>query len=461
MKKNRLPFRINLVLFLVTLFLNLMTQWDPKCWEGFGDAYNYLQQSRMSIFSKDFYFNTPGPGFYPRPFTVPLFYKIAGGNPLNIVQMQKFMHTLASFILTYGFLLIFTRGISKYFMMFSIYFLMSWWNILGWTTQLLSESLSTSFLFLWMGTLLISYKKRGSGWLAFHMVITLLFSFTRDSWPYFLLCFYALVVITGWIWERSFLKPSVIMLLLVIVIFFIQERSAEIGQHAKVPVINNIVLRIMPVPENFNWFVTRGMPMASQVKQKFTGLDLKKSPDVEKLYSLYTDPVFKPFLDWSAEKGQSTYTRFLLTHPSYTFLIDEPHDKLKRIFSYNLHYVSGVNGYCMGAEKVFPLFPPLVLVILTLLLILIFIFDRKLTTILPVIFVIVFIINIIVIYNADSIEVPRHIFITMVMVQFLSLWAVALLIDRSIQKISTFFKGKEDPASQHDQQQITQSQQSH
>jgi len=371
------------------------------------------------------------------------------------------MHTLASFILTYGFLLIFTRGISKYFMMFSIYFLMSWWNILGWTTQLLSESLSTSFLFLWMGTLLISYKKRGSGWLAFHMVITLLFSFTRDSWPYFLLCFYALVVITGWIWERSFLKPSVIMLLLVIVIFFIQERSAEIGQHAKVPVINNIVLRIMPVPENFNWFVTRGMPMASQVKQKFTGLDLKKSPDVEKLYSLYTDPVFKPFLDWSAEKGQSTYTRFLLTHPSYTFLIDEPHDKLKRIFSYNLHYVSGVNGYCMGAEKVFPLFPPLVLVILTLLLILIFIFDRKLTTILPVIFVIVFIINIIVIYNADSIEVPRHIFITMVMVQFLSLWAVALLIDRSIQKISTFFKGKEDPASQHDQQQITQSQQSH
>ena len=242
---------------------------------------------------------------------------------------------------------------------------------------------------------------------------------------------------------------------------WLQERSAEIGQRAKIPVVNNIVLRILPVPEHFNWFVTRGMPMASQLKQKFTGLDIIKKPDVDELYSLYSDKTFKPFLDWSAEKGQSTYTRFLFTHPSYTFFLDEPHNKLKRIFSYNLHYVSAVNGYCMGAEKVFPFFSPLMPVILSLLLILIFIFDRKVMTILPVIFVIVFIINIFLTYNADSMEVPRHMFITLIMVQFLSLWAVALLIDRSIQKISTFFKDKEHPAAQRDQQQIAQSQQSH
>jgi hypothetical protein len=429
MNKHRLPHQINVLLFLITLYLNLMVQWDPKIWQYFPDTNDYLRQSNISFFSKDFFFTKPTPGFYPRPFTIPLCYKLAGSKGETIVQMQKFMHSLSVFVLVFALLLLLKTGISRYILMFFIYFLMSWWNILGWTTQLLSESLSMSFLFLWIATFMLYYVRRKPGYLVIHALVTILFSFTRDSWPYILVMFYLLLILVAWLWERPVLKGFGIMLLVSLAIFVVQERSSAIGERTKLPVMNNILMRVAAEPANYDWFVIKGMPMGGVLRQQYPGLNISDDSYRIKVYDTYLHPEYKPFRDWAAEKGKGLYTRFLITHPSYFFLLKEPACNLKRILAVNLHYTMVMNGYSKYAETFFPIFSPLSFLVLALLLLWAYGRTRKPVLLLPLVFCVIFLLNVFLIYNADSLEVERHLFITMIMVQLLSIWCVGLLLD--------------------------------
>ena len=437
MNIKEIPFKINLLLFFITLYLNFTVQYDPGRWNGFHDVKDYLFQSNYSLFSKDFFFTKPKPDFYPRPFTVPLFYKMAGHRGETIVKLQKFIHTLSVFVLVYSLLLLLKTGPVRYFIMFSIYFLMSWWNILGWTTQLLSESLSMSFLFLWLATFLLFYSKRKPWILLIHGLITILFSFTRDSWPYLLILFYGIMIVIAWLSDRPLLKGSVIMLLLSVTIYIVQGKSSGIGQRTKVPIINNIVLRILPEPEYYKWFVIKGLPTAGLIKQQFSGIDINKEHDLWKIFGLYTDPAYKEFQEWAADHGKGLYTRFLITHPSYSLLMKEPESKLKRIFACNLNYVTPVNGYSLFAEKWLPFFSPLSLLILLLLLIWFFIKTRKIYLLFPLVFGLLFLFNVFLNYNADTMEVERHLFITMIMVQLLSIWSLSHLADEAFSMIKS------------------------
>ena len=430
MNITQISHRLNFILFLVTLFLNLISTWDAKSWEGFSDVKDYLHHSSLSIDKNEFYFAKPEPGYYPRPFTVPLFFKIAGSHGETIVQMQKLMHSLAAFVLVYAMLLLLKTGIARFFIMISIYFFMSWWNILGWTTQLLSESLSMSFLFLWIGTFIIYFNKRTPFYLFIHCCVAILFSFTRDSWPYVLVLFYAIVFLVFVFRDKRFIKAASILFFLSIIIFIVQGKSSEIGQRTKLPLINTLILRILPEKENYNWFVVRGMPMAGFIKLRFTGLDLKKEPDRWKLWSTYRDPEYQPLRDWASLKGKNLYVAFLLSHPKYTLLIDEPKDNLKRIFSVYPGYITSINGYSCYSEKWFPFFSPLSLLIFILLLGWIFFKTQNVAILFPVILSFLFLFHVFLIYNADTCEVERHLFITMIMVQFISLIAISFILDQ-------------------------------
>ena len=164
---TRFPYIVNLLLLVITLALNLTMQEDPRYWNRFRDVKDYLQQSRQPLLSSDFfmprYINS-------RPFTVPLFYKAAGINPRNIVFMQIILHSLSTCFISYALLLFIRNKAGQYLMMFFIYSLMSWWCILGWTLQLLSESLTVSLLFCWIASFLLFYKKRRPAFLIFHLL---------------------------------------------------------------------------------------------------------------------------------------------------------------------------------------------------------------------------------------------------------------------------------------------------
>ena len=435
MNIRKIPFILNFLLFLITLYLNLMTCWNSEVWKGFIDVKDYLRQSEISVFSKDFFFAKPEPGYYPRPFTVPLFYKIAGNRGETIVQMQKFMHSLSVFVLVFSFLLLMKTGIARYFTIFFVYLLMSWWNILGWSTQLLSESLSDSFLFLWIGTFVIWYVRRKPWILMIHALVTVLFSFTRDSWPYILVLLYIIVFVIAWLRERPLLKGSLFLLLLSVAIFFIQGKSAEVGQRTKLPVINNILLRIMPETRHYAWFIARGMPDAALLRHEYTGVDLSIEAGRWKVYNLYTDHRFRKFHDWAAGDGRKLYIRFLITHPAYTMLITEPESKLERILDFNLKYTAFVNGYSLFAEDYFPFFSPMSFLVFSLILAWLFVRTKKTRLLMPLIFGLLFLFNVFLIYNADTMEVARHLFITRIMVELLSILAVGLLVDETILKM--------------------------
>jgi len=183
---------LNRILFILILFLNLMIKFNHPAWEGFSDPYDYLRQSKISLADKEFYFPHRVGDFDPRPFTVPLFYKIAGSDANMIVIMQKFFHTLATWFLTFALLFYIQRKYLRITIVVFIYLFTSWWNILGWTNLLLPESLSITFLFLWIASFLMQYKKKNTWTISLHILITVLFSFTRDSWPYILIIFYTL-----------------------------------------------------------------------------------------------------------------------------------------------------------------------------------------------------------------------------------------------------------------------------
>jgi len=434
-KIKQIPQYLNFILFLVSLYLTLMQTCDPMVWSGFADTKDYLRQSKLSPFSGEFYLSRPSGNFYPRPVTIPLLYKVAGSRPETIVQMQKYLHCLSVFFLVSAMMLFISSAGIRIVMMLAVYFLMSWWNIVGWTTMILSESLSMSFLFSWLASFLWLFKRREKRILALHIIITLLFCFTRDSWIYILLCFYLMMCVLVLLSDRSLLKYSLVMLFTGVVIFFVQGELSRIGQRTKLPLANSMVLRVMPDYRYYAWFKARGMPDEKRIRNYLSRLDVSKENELFDFYSLYTDPVYIPFLDWCAGEGRTRYTEFLATHPAYTLLLKDPPWKLKRIWAVNIDYARKVNGYSMLAEKIFPFFTPVSVVISAILLMLIFLKRKDQWLLYPVIMAVIFAINIFLLYNADAMEVERHLFITMVMVQFISIWAYSLILDECVRRI--------------------------
>lgn len=90
------PNRLNLALFLFTLFCSLMIGLG-NIWSNYPDSYDYMHQSTISLLDIEFYNPLKNSEYYPRPFTVPLFYKMANSQPELIVVMQKFVHALTAF----------------------------------------------------------------------------------------------------------------------------------------------------------------------------------------------------------------------------------------------------------------------------------------------------------------------------------------------------------------------------
>lgn len=301
---------------------------------------------------------------------------------------------------------------------------MSWWNILGWTHTLLSESLSISFMFLWLASFLLFFHKRTILYVIIHILITILFSFTRDSWPYVLCVFYGLFILVALKWNRNILISLLCFLIVSSSLFFIQQRTAQIGQRYRLPIMNNIVFRILPNEEYVKWFSDKGMPCIEELKEQYSDLN-----DYKKIYPLYNDSTFSEFSDWVVNEGKSVYTAFLLTHPSNLLLINEEPNELKRIFAYNIGYTGEVKGYSLVSQHIFPLFNVFVILLLNGFLIFLFFKEKRLIWVLPTVLIFIFTFNAFLLYIADSMEVERHLFITNIVIQFIGILLVSFILD--------------------------------
>jgi len=424
-----IPQWFNASLFAIILLLSLNISFSKDDWKNLTDPFDYLHQSKISLLSKEFYFPHKAEDFDPRPFTVPLFYKLCGSNTDIIVQMQKLVLVFSAFFMVAAFMLLIEKRSTKLLLAVCVYLLISWWNVMGWTTLVLSESLSTSLLFCWLASFLFLYKKETNPWWLLHVAVTILFSFTRDSWPYVLISFYGGFCLLCLVIKKQGIKRYLSLLILSIVIFFIQQAGARVGQRSQLPVINSIVVRILPNASYTQWFVDHGMPCAEKLHQNFAKLDVVPEAGQHKLWALYTDTAYQPFLNWVLEKGQPTYTRFLITHPDFVFLTHETPFQLSRIMSHDLFYIDEPRGYTTIIQHLFPLFNIEIVVVLCIMLAMIYTKRKNPVLFAPVMLAGFTFLNAILSYNADALEVERHLFITNILVQLTGFWAVALIWD--------------------------------
>jgi len=425
--------RVNTVLFLLMLFATLITPWDSRKWTEFSDTEDYISQSKIPLFTREFWAPHHSGTFYPRPFTVPLLYKLAGGEPAQIAVMQKFIHCLSAWFLVFSMLLIISNSFIRYALMICIYMLMSWWTISGWTNQVLSESLSLSLMFCWIASFVLAFqRKRWYYWLI-HLLITVLFSFTRDSWPYILLSWYAMLSVLAFFAHRSLFLPALMLLLASVMLFFIQQNTAKTGKRYRLPMINTIAVRITANDNYTAWFRDHGMPCTDSLTAKYKHIDVNVDADRHKIWDLYYNPNYEKLWDWIHKHGRTEYIKFMLTHPGYTLLLKESKAHKQRIFAFDLWYSGQVAGYSRWFDKLFPLFSPWWVAVCCLLLLLQYARKRKFKLLFPVLLSLAFIINVFISYNADALEVERHLFVTMIMVQLIVFISLAMLGDSLIQ----------------------------
>ncbi|MFL6589957.1 MAG: hypothetical protein ACJ8M4_07275 [Chthoniobacterales bacterium] len=423
------PAALNVALFVLSLTFTLMTPVDVTD-QAFPDSADYQHQARSPIASLEFFAPRASPGFYPRPFGVPLFYKLMGGDPRLVVIMQKIAHSAASLILAGSLLSLVQREAAKYLLVLGVYSLMSWWTIVGWTTVLLSESLSFSFLFCWISSVLFFYSRGTRFSLGLQLLSLSLLALTRDTWPYLLIFFYGVMLVISLVFKWRSVRPTVICLGVSILLFALQDWTARIGERKRLPLLNNIVLRILPNENQLRWFVRRGMPQADDLSNRFEK-DTTPQSKMDDLTEMYTDGGYSNLFSWINTKGPGVYVRFLISRPRTAFLLRESRDNLSRIFTYDFSlYLGPPKGYSrVSAAIFFPLFRAGGIAALLIALLITFYYQRRRVLFVPHLIGLMTVFNAVLSYHADAMEVERHLVITRPMMELIGILSLALLVD--------------------------------
>lgn len=433
-----------LLLFISVSIVSVNDAYYYDRWKLFSDSYDYLTQAKMDFFSFNFWFPAKTKDFYPRPFTVPLIYKMIGGDVSLIVIWQKIIHFLSATLLCISVSLFIKRQFLKYLLAVFICIVFCWWNILGWAQLILSESLSFSFTWIWVSSLLFWIKFNTRLTFSIHILSVLVFLFTRDSWSYVLILFYVLGIITAYLFLKNLLKPMLVLLLTCCLAFIIQQKAIERGERQKMPVINNLVVRIIKDSSYLHYFVSEGMPMGEELREEYHAIDFTIDENRTLIYELYTSKKYEPLFDWVVKNGKNTYLKFMLMHPSYPLMLNEPSAKMKSFFVRNLYQYTRVPiGISQYVDSVFPVFSYLALFIFVVLLALINIKLKNLIYILFTVLYIAFIANALIIYNADSLETDRHLFNDSVLVEIFGAVFFCFILDSlSIQRITEYITHK-------------------
>lgn len=306
----------------------------------------------------------------------------------------------------------------------------TWWNIVGWSDVILSESLSMSFMFLWIATILNYYKKR-SGLNLFFLIVTSFFlSFTRDTWPYIIFLFSIITILIYLVIEKKLCKKNFLLAFFSIILFVFQNYTSTVGERYKLPLFNSIVGRVVQNEESVKWFKDEGMPLTENIVRDFKGVNIDEDANRELVYAKYSDTTYRKLFSWILKDGKSVYQKFLVTHWSYLFLLDQNEKQRGRIFCSNLFgYTQNPQGFSVYSDKTFPNFTITSLILLMIILCVFSFLNNSKIIYFPVLLVILFSVNSIISYNADALEVRRHLFITQIIIEFLNILSVILVLD--------------------------------
>lgn len=306
----------------------------------------------------------------------------------------------------------------------------SWLNIVGWTNNILSEASSNSLLFLWLGCLLLFVSKNKTRYSILFCFVTLFFSFTRDSWPYIILCSVTITLVAYLLIHKKKNMQHIGVLFFCIILFLLQAKTSEIGERHKLPVFNSIVGRISKNDTYLNWFKARGMPCSDLIKKDFKNIEVDSEQGRLIVYKAYKDSAYLPLLNWSNIQGKKQYQLFLFFHPSYFFLADQTSNQKSRIFCYGFYnYFKNTSTPDDITQTLFPLWNLTSTLLLSLVLVISAFYFKKRIYFLPFFLSIIFILNAFLLYNADTLEVNRHLYITQIIIQLINLLSISFLVN--------------------------------
>jgi hypothetical protein len=404
---------------------------EPQ-WEGYPDVIDYKAQSKESLTSLNFYATKPKENvwFFPRPFTVPLFFKMASSDSYNMVMLQKTTYCICVISLLIAILNFISHFWVKIIAQCGLLFFFTWWNIVGWSDLPISESLSISLLFFWFSTILFYYKKQSVLNIIFLVISSILLSFTRDTWPYIILLFFLLNIFISIFLSIGSIKKNVSLFVFSICLFFAQSYTANVGQRHWMPMFNSIAGRVAQHDDYLAWFKNEGMPEADTLKTDFGEIkDLELDGRVL-ISKRYCDSTYTNLFLWIMKDGKNKYQKFLLTHPYYFFLQDLSSESVRgNLFSYNLPYYKGSEGFFVNADHVFPVFNVWFYLVFFLLLLFLFFKTKEIVYAFLASVFILCVVNALITYNADALEIKRHLFITTIILEFISISTLILLAD--------------------------------
>lgn len=434
---------INLTCFAALTLIVCLRPEGPHYWDFFPDSYDYLEQSKNDFLSLDLYCPERGTRM-ARAFTVPLFYKLTGSDFENFVLFQSVFYCVCVLLFVSSLLTLIKRNYLKIPFILVLYFLFSWWNIVGWTNQTLSEHLSFCFLLLWLAVLLHFLTRRNTFSFILLLVITILHSFTRDTWPYLTVITAILLIAFYFKQERKFtLRYLFTYLMFSVVVFFIQQKTIDIGERYRLSVYNNVFARVAKNEEYLQWFRKKGLPLTGLLKSEFSHLNVMESNDQGRLYQTYTDSTYKPIFKWVTSKGKSAYMQFLMTHPSYFLLLHETKEERARIFCYNLTgYIGEAPDNFSLQKDILPVFNPWVVLALCVIIFWLY-WKRKETStafILPLLMLVLTTANVFLSYNAEALEVERHMYYTTILIEIIGWVCVFVIADLVLDKYKERFK---------------------
>lgn len=264
------------------------------------DTTSYVRISKEAIFGREFLAGS-------RPPVFPLLLKLFGNDEGTVAWAQGILSIFswgilavavaysvhASFLKPAAFGLILLLSLDRY--------------IIGWDSVLLTESLSLSLMALFIAGW--SWLIKGWSWgkVICLLVLALLWTFSRDTnaWVMLMIALFLLLLLALRVIDRKYF----ILAAAFVVMFFLSNLSADLGDRWVFPFQNVLGRRILPVAQATEFFTGCGMPVSPELTQ----LAGKYANSSDRAF--YENPALEDYRLWLDQAGKACYMKWLLSDP--------------------------------------------------------------------------------------------------------------------------------------------------
>ena len=312
-----------LYILVFILFLALKLTYKEFCLERvFRDTLGYVKVAELPFLAPNFWAGE-------RSFSLPLLYKLLGVISLNyelpdtmamVAAFQTWL-SIACWTLLAGATAAHLRNRWLGPLAFALVLIFSAsLEISLWDTLMLSESLSLSLFALicagwlvWIKQLNRS-KKSWSSWLLIsgQIVITILYTFVRDSNIYFVLIG-AVIISAGVIFKkipRSSWVQTAITTVSVVAVLVISNLNMAAGNRWQIFIYDQLALNILPDPVAREFFVREGLPISDPLMAISTMVGYQYQD------LLANAPELKSVNTWINQESKTAYLKYLISNPA-------------------------------------------------------------------------------------------------------------------------------------------------